>query len=66
LVWFGLVYFLVDLVTFVTKDTSITVYNLYIATQLKMYYKANWKWNLSLHLSSALFSDSSPHWRTCT
>ena len=34
--WFDLVYLLILLVTFVTMDTSITVYNLCLATQLKI------------------------------
>ena len=51
------------LVTRVTLDTTITVLNLYITTQLIIYgnppiihiitiqnLKANWKWNPSLHL----------------
>jgi hypothetical protein len=36
-VWFGLVYFFIHLVTHVTVDKSITVYNLYITTQLIIY-----------------------------
>ena len=33
-VWFGLVYLFIHSVTYVTLDTSITDYNLYITTQL--------------------------------
>jgi hypothetical protein len=38
------------LVTLVTMDMSLTVYNLCITTQLKIQHKAKWKWNLSLYL----------------
>ena len=34
LVWFGLVYLFIHSVTYVTLDTSVTDYNLYITTQL--------------------------------
>jgi hypothetical protein len=37
LVWFSLVYLFIHSVTHVTLDTSITVYNLYITTQLIIY-----------------------------
>ena len=37
LVWFGLVYLFIHSITHVTLDTSITVYNLHITTQLIIY-----------------------------
>jgi len=33
-IWFGLVYLFIHSVAYVTLDTSITVYNLYITAQL--------------------------------
>ena len=37
LVWFGLVYLFIHLVTHVTMDTSITVYNVHITAKLIIY-----------------------------